>query len=282
MEAKNARVMEYSRWLQYVNYFFPEITLRRPKEDACDGCYAINIELSNPDLTAERKEEQLIKNHIAAAIIPRRAMQAFNKIFIRNKDPSAIIPDVLLPDLLEEDEEDVDPEADGTGDETIVNVNKFTQTLTVQGEDCGGTQGLPHYGYTRPSLDYYNSNLLLYNFVVSDVVTKINNIFYFDERGQGKGLDAFCTLRLRYHLRKWHLEIPPLYSLSILDNCVGQNKSQRMMKFYALMSILFYDEVAADSDFWAFSHASRSSDCTCKTGLEAEKCLASQRIGEVS
>ena len=135
-------------------------------------------------------------------------MQAFMKIFIRNKDPSAIIPDVLLPDLLEEDEEDVDPEADGTGDETIVNVNKFTQTLTVQGEDCGGTLGLPHYGYTRPSLDYYNSNLLLYNFVVSDVVTKINNIFYFDERGQGKGLDAFCTLRLRCHLRKWHLEIP--------------------------------------------------------------------------
>ena len=67
-----------------------------------------------------------------------------------------------------------------------MNVNKFTQTLTVQREDCGGTQGLPHYGYTRPSLDYYNSNLLLYNFVVSDVVTKINNIFYFDERGQGK------------------------------------------------------------------------------------------------
>ena len=47
--------MEYSRWLQYVHYFFPEITLVRPKEDECDGCYAINIELSN--LIWQQKEQ---------------------------------------------------------------------------------------------------------------------------------------------------------------------------------------------------------------------------------
>jgi hypothetical protein len=35
----------------------------------------------------------------------------------------------------------------------------------------------------------------------------------------------------------------PTVSVSILDNCVGQNKSQVVMMFYALLSILFYEKV---------------------------------------
>lgn len=39
-------------------------------------------------------------------------------------------------------------------------------------------------------------------------------------------------------------EVPPRVSISILDNCVGQNKSQLMMKFFPLLSVCFYDTVA--------------------------------------
>ena len=47
MKATGATVMGYSRWLQSVHFFFPEISLVRPKEDEWDGCSAINTELSN-------------------------------------------------------------------------------------------------------------------------------------------------------------------------------------------------------------------------------------------
>ena len=35
-----------------------------------------------------------------------------------------------------------------------------------------------------------------------------------------------------------------MLSMSLLDNCVGQNKSQVVMKFFCLLSILFYKTVA--------------------------------------
>ena len=56
---------------------------------------------------------------------------------------------------------------------------------------------------------------------------------------------GLSTLRLKYNLMKIHQDSPPTISVSILDNCVGQNKSQRMMKFYCLLSVCFYNEVAA-------------------------------------
>ena len=48
MEAKNSRKLSFSRWRQYVNFFFSEIKLARTKEDVCDGCFSIDIELRNP------------------------------------------------------------------------------------------------------------------------------------------------------------------------------------------------------------------------------------------
>ena len=33
------------RWREYVRAIFPNFTLCRPKEDECDACFAINIEL---------------------------------------------------------------------------------------------------------------------------------------------------------------------------------------------------------------------------------------------
>ena len=58
-----------------------------------------------------------------------------------------------------------------------------------------------------------------------------------------KGADAVCSLRLHYHIRKWKSENPPTTSISILDSCVGQNKSQTVMQFFSFLSDCFYDKV---------------------------------------
>ena len=120
--------------------------------------------------------------------------------------------------------------------------------VSLQAEDYGGGLALPHYGLRRPSADYFNSNLMSYNFVVADITGDINNVFSYDERDQGKGADALCSMRMRYHLRKmklyWQESVAPTLNMTLLDNCVGQNKSQLVMKFCCLLSVIFYETVA--------------------------------------
>ena len=42
-------------------------------------------------------------------------------------------------------------------------------TVQVQAEDFAGSFALPHYGFLRPSSDFYHSNLMQHNFIVSDL-----------------------------------------------------------------------------------------------------------------
>ena len=120
--------------------------------------------------------------------------------------------------------------------------------VALQAEDYGGSIALPHYGFRRPSADYFNSNLMCYNFVLADISGNVNNVYLYDERDQGKGADALCSLRLRYHLGKLtqyeEAGVTPKLNMTLLDNCVGQNKSQLVMKFACLLSVLFYEKVA--------------------------------------
>ena len=121
-------------------------------------------------------------------------------------------------------------------------------SIQLQAEDYGGSIALPHYGFKKPSADYFNSNLMSYNFVMADITNGKNHVFFYDERHQGKGADALCSLRMRYHLNKTcvnrALGVKKSLSMSLLDNCVGQNKSQIVMKFFCMLSLLFYDTVA--------------------------------------
>ena len=57
-----------------------------------------------------------------------------------------------------------------------------SELVQLQAEDYGGGIALPHYGYRRPSVDYFNSNLMTYNFVIADITTGQNNVFFYDER----------------------------------------------------------------------------------------------------
>ena len=88
---------------------------------------------------------------------------------------------------------------------------------------------------------------MTYNVVMADITGSVNNVYLYDERHRGKGADALCSLRIRYHLRKleYYSKIGkrPKLCMSLLDNCVGQNKSQIVMMFASLLSLLFYETV---------------------------------------
>jgi hypothetical protein len=67
--------------------------------------------------------------------------------------------------------------------------------IQIQIEDFGGNFAMPHYGHSRPSADYFNFNLLVLNFVVVDLTSNNSDVFFYDERAQGKDVDALCSLR---------------------------------------------------------------------------------------
>jgi hypothetical protein len=93
---------------------------------------------------------------------------------------------------------------------------------------------MPHYGHSCPSVDYFNSNLMVSDFVVADLTSNNSNVFFYDERVQGKDVDALCSLQFTYHLEKFKMLLSrkitmPKTLLIIFDNYVGQNKSWLVM-----------------------------------------------------
>jgi hypothetical protein len=126
-------------------------------------------------------------------------------------------------------------------------------TVLLQMEDFGGNLTLPWYTAQRPGADYYASNLSIYNFVIANCTEAYNKVYLYDERGMGKGADAVCSLRFYYHFErmlKRRVTGPPTGTgtqydtlFTVVDNCVGQNKSQMTMKFAAMLSLLFYKKV---------------------------------------
>lgn len=160
------------------------------------------------------------------------------RTFLKRTDPNNYLPSGSVPDVL--DCESPDPEKE---------VCDSTRGVLLQAEDFGGVIPLPFYGFQRPSADYFNSNLLLQNFVQCDITSGINHVYIYDEREQSKGADAMCSLRMRQHLRlhkeRTKRKVIPTLCATLMDNCVGQNKSQCCMRFYALLSVLFFPTVSA-------------------------------------
>jgi hypothetical protein len=89
---------------------------------------------------------------------------------------------------------------------------------------------MPHYGHSRPLADYFNFNLMVSNFVATNLTNNNSDVFFYDERAQGKDADALCNLQFTYHLEKFKTLLSHKIAMSkilpvILDNCVSQNKS---------------------------------------------------------
>ncbi|EEY63316.1 cleavage inducible protein [Phytophthora infestans T30-4] len=206
--------MSYSRFTQYVHYIYPGVRLTRTAEDLCDCCVRLDIFLQQPDLSEDEIQAILLekKTHIDEAIAQRRFVSSFIKEYITLHAPNQSIPNEIIPD-------------------------------TIQADDYGGGISMPYYGHSRPSADYFNSNLMIQNFVVADITHGINNVYFYDERGQDKNADVLCSLRLLYHLKTIQRNAcngvtAAEVSFSLLDNCVGQNKSKVVMMFFAMLSII--------------------------------------------
>jgi hypothetical protein len=65
---------------------------------------------------------------------------------------------------------------------------------------------------------------------------------------EGKEEDALCNLEILYHSNKFKTmlerkQVTPKILVVIFDNCVKQNRSQLVMQFFALLSIMFYTKV---------------------------------------
>ena len=87
-------------------------------------------------------------------------------------------------------------------------------------------------------------------FVISNLTNGKNHVYLYDERAMGKNADALCTVRFIYNMRmhekaraaKRLLSEPDTLYI-IMDNCVGQNKSQAVLMFMLFLSQLFYKRV---------------------------------------
>ena len=158
--------------------------------------------------------------------------------YLKRSDPNNYLPAHAIPDHIDDEIEDFQP------DENVTNSG-----ILLQAEDFGGVIPMPFYGFSRPSVDYFNSNLLLQNLIQCDISTGINHVYLYDEREQAMGGDGLCSLRMRQHLRLYAQRlrdgVEARLCATLMDNCVGQNKSQVVMQFYALISVLFFPTVTA-------------------------------------
>ena len=123
--------------------------------------------------------------------------------------------------------------------------------LRVSVQDYGSGIALPHYGACQPNHDYYASNLTLNNMNYVDCATGNCNIFYYDERQAGKDGNCVSSLRLA-NTRQYIMENKegiPTAECKVLDNCVGQNKSNTTHKFSMLASLLLFKDGVTDIYF---------------------------------
>ncbi|KAF1781634.1 hypothetical protein GQ600_1583 [Phytophthora cactorum] len=138
--------------------------------DYRDACTKIVISLVNPNLSeVERSELQAEKAmHLHAASDQRRAMSAFVKEYVPVHSPLQSLLAEVIPDHLETPIERPD--------------HQMTMPfIQIQIEDFGGSLPLPVFGNRRPSADYFNSNLMLHNFVIADISRGVNDVFLYDE-----------------------------------------------------------------------------------------------------
>ncbi len=88
IEASNdgARVVSYSRWIQYVHLFYPGLHLARSIEDICDYYIQIDIQLKRDDLRANKHDRLLMEKetHLDAAIGQHRMVSNFVKEFVKH------------------------------------------------------------------------------------------------------------------------------------------------------------------------------------------------------
>ncbi|KAF1782187.1 hypothetical protein GQ600_4571 [Phytophthora cactorum] len=157
-ETRSRRIIEYSRWLQYVHQYFPGVRLSRSKGYLCDACVRIEMSLLNPSFSESDRAELVAEKslHLSAAINQRRAMSTFVKQYAAKIAPQQSIPSEIIADH---------GEMPLTLEPVVHNTIPLTQ---IQIEDLV-VVSLPVYNNKKPSADYFNSNLMMHNFIIADI-----------------------------------------------------------------------------------------------------------------
>ena len=244
----NVRKMAYISFYNHMRAHHPGFKLRRLVEDACDTCMELNTKLKDKNLSQEDKDaiKKALSNHGALARNLRKSMNDAILLWKANY----VVKDKCLGDGLADEVVErvmnmaVNEDAPGAD---WVPVQLSGSSMEMVCEDFAGNFHSPAYGRTRPGTDYYASKLSLYCFVIVNISEDQSYTFLYDERGMGKDMDAMCSIRLIHGLRqreKWRNRLAdmPTMRFQVMDNCVGQNKSQAVFMWFALLSLTWYPD----------------------------------------
>ena len=135
--------------------------------------------------------------------------------------------------------------------------------LRVTVQDFGAGLALPRYGGDQPNADYYASNLVVNNMNFVNCANGECVIYYYDERVAGKDGNSVTSLRWKnlcqFIIQKKEQELLPTAEVKILDNCVGQNKSNTTHKFSMLVSLFIFPDGVTDI-YFKVGHSHNASD----------------------
>ncbi|CAM6021870.1 unnamed protein product [Sphagnum balticum] len=110
-----------------------------------------------------------------ATISQRYTVSIFVKEFVKQHVPDQPIPRIIILDSYD------DNRAHDAGDIDMTST-AATPTIQIQIEDFGGSFAMPHYGHSRPLVDYFNSNMMVSNFGVVDLTSNSADMLFYDER----------------------------------------------------------------------------------------------------
>jgi hypothetical protein len=125
-------------------------------------------------------------------------MSTFVKEFIKQHILDKPVPRTIILDSYDDDR------AHDAGDIDMTSTT-VVPTIQIQIKDFGGSFAMSHYGHLWPLADYFNSNLMVLNFVVADLTNESANMFFYDEQAQGKDANVLCSLRFTYHSNKFKM-----------------------------------------------------------------------------
>jgi hypothetical protein len=220
------KTMALSTFREYRIWLFPGYSLSRRKEDECDHCIHLQLIISNPlSSVSERDQARMeLDMHNEAAVEQRRAIKKFTLRYMSSLNLP--VQPVHVPDFIDGEDNGETEEFEAgiehieqqereqvgivntpfstylQGIDTLVSVvdgeylpvnedeTHREYSALVIAEDYGQSVALPHFGFRRPSADYFNSNLMVHLFVMADISRKQNKIMMYDEQCMGKEKDA--------------------------------------------------------------------------------------------
>ena len=172
----------------------------------CNCCMRINVELKDPEMSEERKEELNLEKsmHLDEARAQRALMNELIKGYVAqyNKDEEFVAK--LRPLLLQIDDpvsDDLDEEDDSAVGPAVAQFKPLSRTILIQYEDFGKGIPLPYFKYEQPGLDYFGSSLIQQLFVIANRINNLTYVYLYDDRLTGKDVNMMCNLRANYHLK---------------------------------------------------------------------------------